>query len=210
VNGALGLCRAAKGKGCIVDYAPCANDDSRFPAPPPLVRHPNDDPIVGCYQWFNGGVVVIRQDHAVIGGPFTANWQVSNAAQRAYVITWPQPVLTDVALSPDQKSLSGKNQYLGAETATRIVGTTGLIGTWNWFFMLPGKVTINSDGTFSGVVPNSTWHGTWQATKGSPGAYRLTGEQPKDKITLTANGSRISGANQYGIAVSGVRSDSCR
>jgi hypothetical protein len=85
-----------------------------------------------------------------------------------------------------------------------------LIGTWNWFDVVASKVTINSDGTFSAVSSDATWHGAWEAVKTSPGTYELTASDlPKDKVTLAADGSRISGVDQYDVMISGVRTDSC-
>jgi serine/threonine-protein kinase len=68
----------------------------------PLVAMPHvtgNDPIVGCYRWFNGGGVAIRADHTVQGGPFTGSWQSLNPARRTYLITWPQPTTALAELS---------------------------------------------------------------------------------------------------------------
>ena len=194
---------------------PHAADDIKPPSPSPTTKPspsptPISDPIVGCYQWFNGGPVVIRRDHSMVGGPFMATWQLLNAARRAYMFTWQQPVKSIVRVAADQQSLAGGNQYGGKDTATRIAGSTGLVGTWQWLDVVASTVTINSDGTYSAVSPNATWHGTWQAVQAFPGTYMLTGlDLPEDRVTLAADGSRVSGADQYGIAISGVRTGPC-
>jgi hypothetical protein len=183
------------------------------PAQRPEVEQPQaagDDPIVGCYQWFNGGGVAIRADHTVQGGPFTGSWQLLDAPQRSYLITWPQPTTSLVKISADQRSLAGENQYGGKDVATRLAGTYGLVGTWRWFDMVPSTVVVNSDGTWSAISSSLTWSGTWHAAMGSFGTYTMTASDvPKDKLTLASDGSRLSGADQYGIAISGVRTDSC-
>ena len=51
------ICRQHGGKSCTVQASPCANDDPFRAALPPL------DPIVGCYRWFNGADVLIRDNH---------------------------------------------------------------------------------------------------------------------------------------------------
>ena len=128
--------------------------------------------------------------------------------QRLYTITWPQPVISRETISPDQRSLSGGSQYGGVDAATRLTGTSGLVGTWNWDGVL--TVTVNANGTYSVASSNLKWHGTWQAVAGSPGAYVLTGSDlPTDRVALAADGSRLAGADQYGIAISGTRTDSC-
>jgi serine/threonine protein kinase len=186
------------------------------PKPPgqgPEVDRPQvagDDPIAGCYQWFNGGAVAIRADHTVQGGPFTGSWQLLDAAQRSYLIRWPQPTTSSVKLSADQRSLAGENQYGGKDVATRLAGSYGLVGTWRWFDMVPSTVVVNSDGTWSAMSSSLTWDGTWHADMGSFGTYTMTASDvPKDKLTLASDGSRLSGADQYGIAISGVRTGSC-
>jgi hypothetical protein len=133
-----------------------------------------------------------------------------DAAQRSYLITWPQHTTSIVKISADQRSLAGENQYGGKDVATRLAGSYGLVGTWRWFDMVPSTVVVNSDGTWSAISSNDTWSGTWRAAMGSFGTYTMTASDvPKDKLTLASDGSRLSGADQYGIAISGVRTDSC-
>ena len=170
----------------------------------------SEDPIVGCYVWFNGGAVVIRPDHKVAGGPFTASWQVLNAAQRSYLISWSQPTISRVKIAADQQSLAGGNQYGGKDLATRLAGSSGLVGTWHWVDVVTSAVTVKTDGTWSAVSPNGAWGGTWQEDMSYPWTYTMTGSDvPKDKLTLAEDGSRLSGVDQYGIAISGTRSDTC-
>ena len=218
VANALANCRKFKGQNCAVQAAPCAGDDPRNPIPWPAVtpRSPavtpsaNADPIVGCYQWGNGGRVVIRPDHTMQGGPFAASWKVLNAAQRVYLFTWQQPITSTVTILPDQRSLVGGTQYGGQPTAKRIAGSSGLVGTWHWFDYVASTLTINSDGTYSGVAGNATWRGTWQALKGYPGVYTLvTSDVPKDTVKLAADGAGVSGMDQFGITITGVKTEPC-
>ena len=149
-------------------------------------------------------------DHTVQGGPFTGSWELLDAGTRSYQITWPQPTTSLVKISADQRSLAGGNQYGGKDVATRLAGSYGLVGTWRWFDLVPSTVIVNPGGTWSAISPTSAWNGTWQAAMGSFGVYTMTASDvPKDKLTLTSDGSRLAGADQYGIAISGVRTDSC-
>jgi hypothetical protein len=217
-EGALAQCRTNKGTLCLVHAAQCGSDDSRYPAPALALPHlPGVDPIVGCFQVANGGVVTILPNNKATGGPFFASWQIVNAAQRMYAITWSQPVTTKVTISADQRSLTGGNQYGGNDTATRTSGSSGLVGTWNWDEVVaPSKVTVtsgnssNSAGTFSTVAPKASWHGTWQATAGAPQSYTMTfSDLPLQRLTLTADGSRLSGTDQYANVVSVTRIAAC-
>jgi hypothetical protein len=160
-----------------------------------------DDPIVGCYQWFNNAPVVIRADGTMVGGPFTGHWRLVSAARHAYTFTWPEATDT-VTISPDQRSLNGGNQYGYPASGTRIAGSTGLVGTWRWSNGVP--LTVYADGEFSAAA----FRGRWQATDTSRGRYTLTWPNPVDSVTLSG-GSRISGTNQYGVAISGVRTEPC-
>ncbi len=162
------------------------------------------DPIVGCYQWFNNGQVVIHENGTMVGGPFTARWRVVNAAQRSYTFTWPEAVDT-ITLSPNQQSLSGGNQYGYPTSATRLAGSTGLTGSWTW--PNGAMVIVSDDGTFN--VFGSTMGGKWKTVDASRRTYTLTWPDPVDSVTLSADGSRVFGSNQYGIAISGVRTQPC-
>ena len=160
------------------------------------------DPIVGCYHWFNNGSVVIHANGVIMGGPFTGHWRLVSAAQRKYTFTWPEAIDT-ITISSDQRSLSGMNQYQYPIAATRSAGAVGLVGTWNMSNNVPLLVFPN--GTFTAA----TFKGTWQTVDASRGIYTLTWPDPVDSVTLSADGQTISGANQYGVATSGTRTEPC-
>jgi hypothetical protein len=171
------------------------------PAPAPAVNA-GTDPIVGCYQWFNNGQVVIHANGTAVGGPFNAHWRLVSASSRTYTITWPEAVDT-VTISANQQSLSGGNQYGYPTSGTRVVGSGGLSGIWRWANNVP--VTVYPNGTFSAA----TFNGKWQTVDASRGIYTLTWPNPVDNLTLSADGSRLSGADQYGVAISGVKTGPC-
>jgi hypothetical protein len=160
------------------------------------------DPIVGCYQWFNNAPVTISADGTMVAGPFTAHWRLVNAERRAYAFTWPLMIET-LTLSPDQRSMSGGNQYGYPISGTRTSGSFGLAGTWHW--ANGWDVSISPNGTFI----SGTYRGTWRSVDTSRGVYEMTWPSPVDSVTLLAGGTRISGANQYGVAISGVKNGSC-
>lgn len=160
------------------------------------------DAIVGCYQWFNNVPAVISADGTVAAGGFTGHWRRVSASRRAYTITWPEATDT-VTISPDQRALSGKNQYGFSTSGTRISGRSGLAGTWRWPNGVP--LTVYPNGAFSAA----TFQGKWRAVNASSGIYALTWPNPVDSVTLLADGAHISGANQYGIAISGVKTGPC-
>jgi len=160
------------------------------------------DPIVGCYHWFNNGSVVIHANGVIMGGPFTGHWRLVSAAQRKYTFTWPEAIDT-ITITPNQRSLSGSNQYGYPIAATRITGTVGIVGTWNMSNNVPLLVFPNGDFTAA------TFKGTWQTVDASRGIYTLTWPDPVDSVKLSADGQTISGANQYGVATSGTRTEPC-
>jgi hypothetical protein len=166
------------------------------------------DPIVGCYMWFTNGAVVIRSNHTVAGGPFTATWKVVNAASRTYELLWNEHPIESVVLSSDENSVSGGDQYGAQDSATRMAGGNGLIGIWNWTGLVQGLVTVRTDGSFEAGPASGTWSGTWQSLGGS--SYRMTASTlPKDTLTLAADRSRLSGTDNYNVAISGVRTQPC-
>jgi TIR domain len=167
----------------------------------PAAIQPTSDPIVGCYQWFNNATVVVRADRTMTGGPFTGHWHVADAARHSYALAWPEAVVDTITISPDQRSLSGANQYAYPTSGTRISGTSGLPGIWRWYNGVP--LTISPNGTFS----TGSVRGKWQVLDPSRGIYTLTWPAPIDTVTLS--GSHVSGMNQYGVAISGTRTGPC-
>jgi hypothetical protein len=182
------------------------------PTPPPPVPNPNAgvDPIVGCYLWFNNAPVVIRANHTISGGPFTGSWQEVSSAQRAYTFTWPQVSVDTVVVSANQQSLNGMNQYGIALSGTRISGRSGLIGSWSAISGVPTTIAVNPDGSYTAATATGTFKGTWQPKYGAAGTYTMSGQDlPKDSVMLSADGTHISGADQFGVAISGTRTGSC-
>jgi len=160
------------------------------------------DPIVGCYQWFNNAPVVIRADGTLTGGPFTAHWRLVDAGRRAYTFTWPVMIET-LTVSPDQRTMNGGNQYGYPISGGRVSGTVGLAGTWHW--ANGWNVSVAPNGTFT----SGTWRGTWRAVDAGRGIYEMNWPSPVDSVILLGGGTRISGANQYGVAISGVKTGVC-
>jgi hypothetical protein len=153
--------------------------------------------IAGCWQWFNGGTVVLSPDGSAQGGPFSGRWRQGRDA-RSYSITWP-PAIDQVRLSPDGRTLSGSNQYGFQMGATRISGGQGLTGTWTWFN--GAVVTVRGDGT----VMAGPFVARWQPADRTGYAFRIVWPPAVDSLTLSSDGRRLSGGNQYGIKISGTR-----
>jgi hypothetical protein len=169
---------------------------------PPSTTKAASDPIVGCYQWFNNQPVFIRSDHTMMGGPIPGHWQLVNAALHTYMLTWMQPRDT-IAVAPDQRSLSGQNSYGNATTGTRMAGFSGLIGTWRWENGVP--VVISADGRATA----GSIHGVWQPINAAQGTYAIMWDAPVDNVALLAGGTRIAGKDNYGVAISGIRTEPC-
>jgi hypothetical protein len=172
------------------------------PTPRSSSANANVDPIVGCYQWFNNTPVVIHADGTVSGGPFTARWRLVDAQRRAYTFTWPVMVET-LTVSPDQRSMSGGNQYGYPISGGRVTGSVGLVGTWHW--ANGWNVDVEPNGTFT----SGTFKGTWRAVDASRGLYEMNWPSPTDSVVLLGGGTRIAGSNQYGVATGGVKTGSC-
>jgi hypothetical protein len=160
------------------------------------------DPIVGCYQWFNNAPVAIRADGTMTGGPFTAHWRLVDAGRRAYTFTWPVMIET-LTVSPDQRTMSGGNQYGYPISGGRVSGSVGLAGTWHW--ANGWNVSVAPNGTFT----SGTFRGTWRTVDAARGIYEMNWPSPVDSVLLLGGGTRLSGANQYGVAISGTKTGAC-
>jgi hypothetical protein len=159
----------------------------------------SSDPLVGCWQWFNNTALVVRGDGLVTDGPFSAHWRLVDSSRRVYTITWPEAVDT-TALSPEGRTLTGGNQYGFQMSAMRLTGGPGLAGTWQWYN--GAIVAIQPDGSL--IVGNLRGH--W---RGSGLSYSLIWPKPVDTLTMSADRTRVDGANQFGIHISGTKSGSC-
>ncbi len=182
---------------------PAGNTDTpKSSSTAPRTARASSDPIVGCYQWFNNGPVVIRSDHTLVGGPITGHWQVVDASRQAYQLTWAQPKDT-IAVAADQRSLGGSNSYGPVTTGIRLAGTSGLVGAWRWE---NGATVVVSP---NGEVTTGAIRGIWQAISVAQGTYTITWMSPVDSLTLVSGGSRLTGKSNYGGAVSGMRTEPC-
>jgi hypothetical protein len=185
------------------DSTPPSNPDPQPRAVTPATKAGSyHDPLVGCYHWFNNEPVLVHSNGVVEGGPYKGTWQVLNASQRSYRLMWPENVETYM-LSPDQKSISGTSMYGYSILASRIAGT-GPTGTWRW--PNGALVTIFNNGTFI----CGPFNGTWRTIDASRGTFTVTWPGPIDSITLDGSGAHVVGANQYGVAISGVRTEPCK
>jgi hypothetical protein len=172
------------------------------PGPRSSGANANADPIVGCYQWFNNSPVVIRADGTLGADPFMGRWRLVDAQRRAYTFTWPVMVET-LTISPDQRSMSGGNQYGYPFSGGRVSGSAGLPGTWKW--MNGWVVVVYANNTFT----SGSFRGTWREVDASRGLYEMNWPAPVDSVVLLGGGTRISGANQYGVATGGVKTGVC-
>jgi len=172
------------------------------PAAPPSPGAPRSaaGDIVGCWRWANNVTVPIRADGSMTAGPFQGRWQ--RTGDRAFGFTWPEPVDT-LVLSPDGQRLQGGNNYGVPVVATRTSGGPDFPGIWQW----GGAVTVIADGR--GSVTLGPLTGRWQLADRGQRLYRVTWPKIQDTVTMSDDGSRLQGVNQYGAAVSGVRLPGC-
>jgi len=174
----------------------------KTPSPRSASTNANVDPIVGCYQWFNNAPVVIRADGTMGESPFIGHWRLVDAERRAYTFTWPVMVET-LTVAPDQRSMSGGNQYGYPISGGRVTGSAGLVGTWHW--ANGWNVAVAPNGTFV----SGTFRGTWRTVDAAHGLYEMNWPSPMDSVVLLGGGTRVAGSNQYGVATSGVKTGSC-
>jgi hypothetical protein len=108
-----------------------------------------------------------------------------------------------LTVSPDQRSMSGGNQYGYPISGGRVTGSVGLVGTWHW--ANGWNVDVEPNGTFT----SGTFRGTWRAVDASRGLHEMNWPSPMDSVVLLGGGTRIAGSNQYGVATGGVKTGSC-
>jgi hypothetical protein len=142
----------------------------------------------------------VRPDGTATAGPFNGNWQRVNA--RTFTLTWPEPVDT-LALSADGDRLSGSNQYGVPVVASRVSGGPDLPGQWKW----GGVADVLLDASGSATLGPLT--GRWQVASQGQRLYRVTWPKIQETMTMSDDGARIQGGNQYGVTMSGTRLATC-
>lgn len=138
----------------------------------------------------------IREDGTFSAGPFAGTWHASGGGRR-YALTWPAGV-DRVSLSGDGARLDGANQYGIKLTARRLSGDpAGLQGNWLWW---NGATIVITPG---GLLIAGPHQARWASTGGRD--FTFTWAEPVDQVTVSSDGQRMSGANQYGFSLTATR-----
>jgi hypothetical protein len=182
----------------VADPAPATPGQTSAPATRPA-RGTSDAALVGCWRYANNATIEVRADGTTHTGPFDGTWRGSG---RRFTLVWPEPVDT-LTLSADGRRLSGGNQYGIAVTATRVSGGPALAGSWLWGGVLPVELSAGGTATLGALT------GRWTLADRGRRIYRVTWPQIEEQVTLSDDLGRLSGANQYGAAVSGTRLPGC-
>ncbi len=158
------------------------------------------NPITGCWLANGTGPYTIHADGTISAGPFTGHWR--DLGNGHYTFTWPDMIET-LTVSPDQRSMSGSNQFGFPITGGRTSGGVGLAGSWHW--ANGWNVNVSPNGTFV----SGPWSGTWRAADAARGVYEMTWPKPVDQVLLLGGGMRISASNQYGVSSTSIRASTC-
>jgi hypothetical protein len=75
----------------------------------------------------------------------------------------------------------------------------------SWILRNNATLVVSANGTFT----SAAFAGTWQAIDASRGLYSLTWPPLIDSVTLSPDAQQITGTNQYGIAITGTRTEPC-
>jgi len=155
--------------------------------------------IVGKWTW-NGTVpATFLKDGTFHAGAFQGTWRVVDRDRKAYEVTW-APAVDRVALSPDGLSLAGGNQYGVKLSARRMSGNPrALPGVWSWWNGAAVQIVEN------GTMMAGPFVGQWSSISGDTRGYTFTWPPPIDALTLSPDGSRLQGGNQYGFPTSATR-----
>lgn len=149
--------------------------------------------LVGTWRWYTGAEVVVRKDGKFSSGTFVGRWRPAGVGPLTFTMTWP-PAVDQVTLSEDGRRLTGANQYGVRLTARRIaVERDDLTGSWTWWN--GATVVMDSDGNIT-AGPIS---GEWKVVSKGARQYALTWPPPEDVVTVSADGTRLEGANQFGF-----------
>lgn len=167
------------------------------PTAGPAAAPPSVTGIIGCWLYNKAIVLRMHPDGRITGPLEDSRW--AQAGGNRYILTGP-PSTDTVALAADGKSFSGTNNYAGPNvSAQRTSGDAkGLVGTWQ---APNGQVTIVKE---NGTMQNGSVPGTW--TRVDASTYRMVWDfRFVDQVSMTDDGRTLSGTNQFGLVVGGVR-----
>ncbi len=155
--------------------------------------------IVGCWVWFNSGKLRMESDGRISGTPFSARWRADGGNR--YSLHWPM-IVESVVLGPDGRSATGSNNFGLPSSGQRVSfgsrGTQDLAGVWQWN---GGLATFGDDGS----IVLGPLKGRWSGSGGSAFTVSWPNDPPVDQLTMSADGGRLAGQNQFGVKVSGNR-----
>jgi len=159
---------------------------------------PIAEAVIGEWTWHTGAPLIVRPNGTFSTGGFDGTWRIADREQRRYELTWP-PAVDRVALSAGGRSFAGANQYGISLSATRLSGGPGIEGTWRYG---NGAVVTIAPG---GIITAGPFVGQWRALPTDASGYTFTWPAPVDGVTLSPDGTRIQGGNQYGFPTAAVR-----
>jgi hypothetical protein len=152
--------------------------------------------IVGCWSMY-GNRVRAEADNSLSGGLLDPTWRYLGGA--SYQVEWP-PVTDIVQLSLDGRSFSGANIFGAAivgQRASGVPGATGFAGSWKYNNQ---DFWADSDGN----VGLGTLTGTWSSRPENTIQIDWTHNVVAD-YTLSADGQRLDGQDNFGQMVSATR-----
>jgi hypothetical protein len=77
--------------------------------------------IVGTWKWFVGPQLSIKANHTFVSSENSGTWEVTNAAERKYTLTWDNGGFVDaVTLSKDGRQLIGTNNQNNKVSGERV------------------------------------------------------------------------------------------
>lgn len=163
--------------------------------------------LIGCYDWFNGGVTQALASGAVVQifGPSNAAFATWNGSGTSYTFCWTNG-FTDYLTLAANGDLSGTNNIGNTTSGTATSCPTSsdpIVGCYAWF---NGGVTqvLASGGVVQTWQSGTPAFATWTQSNGT---YTLAWTNGyTDTLTLDQNGA-LSGTNNIGNTTSGTPVD---
>ncbi len=197
-------------------------------APAPTVAAPTGTPapaagFVGSWKRNDGPEIYTFTADGLASAQtgITGSW--TSTGPNEFTVAWthhppsqPANFVDVVSVSPDGRTITGRNNYGNLVSATRVQGASnagdpvpggGIVGSWKRTDG-PEIFTYSADGRASTQTGNT---GTWTRAGASTFTVVWTHHPPGhaanfiDTLTLSADGRTLSGGNNYGNTVRTVR-----
>ena len=131
-------------------------------------------------------------------------WYVLGRRNDAAATREPVQIPVQAPAQPPPSQVATRNAETASPRANTSAADRALVGCWQWGN--GATIVIKRDGSMTAAPFTGHWRRDPSgSTDASRTAYKFTWPNPVDTVTMSPDGARMMGSNQYGVAVTASR-----